>query len=79
VRESAKVVGVDRMMLETDSPYMSPEPVRKQKINEPALMVHTARFIAQLKGMGFEQFAEAVTRTSVDFYGLQGAARGRRG
>ncbi|MBN2593694.1 MAG: TatD family hydrolase, partial [Sedimentisphaerales bacterium] len=48
-REAAKIVPTDRLMLETDCPYMSPEPMRKQKINEPALMVHTARFLAVLK------------------------------
>ena len=37
-------------MVETDAPYMSPEPVRKQKPNEPALMVHTAKFLADLQG-----------------------------
>jgi TatD DNase family protein len=57
-------------MLETDCPYMSPEPMRKQKINEPALMVHTARFIAELKEMTPEDFADAVTATSKDFFGL---------
>ncbi|MFQ6036885.1 MAG: TatD family hydrolase, partial [Sedimentisphaerales bacterium] len=45
-RQAAKVVPVDRLMLETDSPYMSPEPMRKQKVNEPALMIHLAGFLA---------------------------------
>jgi TatD DNase family protein len=70
IREAAKFVGYDRMMLETDCPYMSPEPVRKQKTNEPAFMVQTARFIAELKGVGIEELAEAVTRTSEEFFGL---------
>jgi TatD DNase family protein len=43
-REAAKIVPTDRLMLETDCPYMSPVPMRNQKINEPDLMVHTARF-----------------------------------
>ncbi len=70
IREAAKFVGVERMMLETDCPYMSPEPLRKQRTNEPAFMVHTARFIAELKGVGIEELAEAVTRTSEEFFGL---------
>ena len=57
-------------MLETDSPYMSPEPVRKQKINEPALLIHTARFLAELKQMDLEDFAQAVTATTKAFFGL---------
>ena len=66
----AKMVPVDKLMLETDCPYMSPEPVRKQKINEPALMIHTARFLAELKEMPLADFAEAVTQTSKNFFGL---------
>ena len=69
-QEAARIVPVDRLMLETDSPYMSPEPMRKQKVNEPALMIHTARFLAELKQMDLEDFAEAVTATSKDFFAL---------
>jgi TatD DNase family protein len=69
-RESAMVVPTNRLMLETDCPYMSPEPMRKQKINEPALMVHTARFVAVLKEMDENDFARAVTATSKNFFGL---------
>ncbi len=69
-REAAKIVPTGRLMLETDCPYMSPEPVRKQKINEPALMVHTARFLAVLKEMDENDFARAVTATSKNFFGL---------
>ena len=70
VRQAAKSVPLDRLMLETDCPYMSPEPMRKQKINEPALLVHTARFLAELKGMDFENFCDAVTATSKAFFNL---------
>ena len=69
-RQAAKIVPTDRLMLETDCPYMSPEPMRKQKINEPALMIHTARFLAELKEMDEDEFARAVTATSKSFFGL---------
>jgi len=69
-QQAAKVVPLDRLMLETDCPYMSPEPMRKQKVNEPALMVHTAGFLAQLKGMEFADFARSVTATSKAFFSL---------
>jgi TatD DNase family protein len=69
-RRAAEVVPLDRLMVETDCPYMSPEPMRKQKINEPALMIHTARCLAELKGMDLADFAEAVTATSKVFFGL---------
>ncbi len=70
IRQAAKIVPVDRLMLETDSPYMSPEPMRKQKINEPALMLHTAKFLAELKGMDLPDFAAAVTAISKSFFNL---------
>jgi TatD DNase family protein len=70
IREAAQVVPMERMMVETDCPYMSPEPMRKQKINEPALMVHTAKRLAELKGMGLGDFAEAVTATSKAFFDI---------
>ncbi len=69
-REAAKLVPIDRLMIETDAPYMSPEPMRKQKVNEPALLVHTAKVVAELKGMEFTKFAEAVTATTKQFFGL---------
>jgi len=69
-RQAAKIVPADRLMLETDCPYMSPAPMRKQKINEPALMVHTARFLAELKEMDETDFARAVTAASKSFFGL---------
>ena len=69
-RQAAKIVPLDRLMLETDCPYMSPEPVRKQKINEPALMIHTARYLAQLKQTDFADFAQAVTATTKTFFAL---------
>ncbi|MCK4294342.1 MAG: TatD family hydrolase [Planctomycetes bacterium] len=67
-RRAVEVVSLDRLMLETDSPYMSPEPMRKQKINEPALMAHTAKFLAELKGLDLPAFAAAVTATSKAFF-----------
>ena len=70
IRRAAEIVPTDRLMLETDCPYMSPEPMRKRKINEPAFMVHTARHLAELKEMDPADFAEAVTKTSKSFFGL---------
>ena len=70
VREAAEVVPLDRLMLETDCPYMTPEPVRKQKVNEPALMIHTAKFLAELKGVSFEELAAAATATSLRFFNI---------
>ena len=69
-RDAAAAVPLDRLVLETDSPYLSPEPMRKQKTNEPALMIHTARFLAELKHMPLPDFAQAITATSRSFFNL---------
>ncbi len=69
-RQAAKIVPLDRLMLETDCPYMSPEPMRKQRTNEPALMFHTAKFLAELKQIPFDEFAEHTTDTARSFFNL---------
>jgi TatD DNase family protein len=69
-REAVKTVPLNRMMIETDCPYMSPEPMRKQKINEPALLVHTAKKIAELKGIDLETLAEQLEANTKEFFGI---------
>jgi TatD DNase family protein len=68
--EVARYVPLDRLMIETDSPYLSPEPMRKQKVNEPALLVHTAKFIAALKMIELDDFAKKITATTREFFSL---------
>lgn len=70
VQEAARNSPPDRVLIETDCPYLSPEPMRRQKTNEPALMVHTARFVAALRGMDLGPFAEAVTGNARRFFRL---------
>lgn len=69
IREAAIEQGLDRVMVETDAPYLSPEPVRG-RANEPAYVRHTANFCAELFGLKFEDFAEVATRNAVSFFGL---------
>jgi TatD DNase family protein len=69
-REVAKYVPLERLMIETDAPYLSPEPMRKQKVNEPALLIHTARFLAKLKEMELADFTEKVTATTKQFFSV---------
>ena len=73
-REVAKYVPLDRLMIETDAPYLSPEPMRKQKVNEPALLIHTARFIAGLRGMELAKFIDAAAITTTSFFSLPDAS-----
>jgi TatD DNase family protein len=70
LRDTARYVPRERIMVETDAPYLAPEPVRKIRPNEPALLVHTARFLADLRGESFDDFAAATTANAVRFFGL---------
>lgn len=57
VRESALVVPDDRILIETDSPFLAPVPLRGQP-NEPAFIAHTCEFLAKLRGSSADDFAE---------------------
>ncbi len=70
IQAAARYVPRDRMLIETDAPYLSPEPVRKIRPNEPALLVHTARFLADLRGEPYAEFAAATTANAVRFFRL---------
>lgn len=61
LREVAAAIPADRILVETDSPYLSPLPHRGQRPNEPALMIHTARCIAEARGETEEAFAAVTT------------------
>jgi TatD DNase family protein len=66
IREAAKQVPLDRMLIETDSPYLAPVPHRGKR-NEPAFVVNTAEAIAQLRGTTKEEIGE---KTTENFYTL---------
>jgi TatD DNase family protein len=69
LRDVVRAVPLDRLMVETDAPYLSPEPMRKQKINEPSLVVHTAAVVARMKGIGVEEVDRATTAVAEGFFG----------
>jgi TatD DNase family protein len=60
LRAVAAMVPDDRILSETDSPYLSPHPLRGKR-NEPANVVHTARTLADARGISYEQFAQQST------------------
>jgi TatD DNase family protein len=71
LRALAATIPVDRILIETDSPYLVPEPLRgKQKRNEPAYLVHTAECLAGLRGVGLEEFAAQTTANARRLFGL---------
>jgi TatD DNase family protein len=53
----------DRLLVETDAPWLTPEPVRKER-NQPAYVVHTARFVAERRGCTYEELDAAVEATA---------------
>jgi TatD DNase family protein len=63
LRLIAKTVPADRILVETDSPYLSPHPLRGKR-NEPANVVHTARVLAGVRGVSFEEFAGQTTENA---------------
>ena len=60
IQEAARYVPLDRLLVETDSPYLAPVP-KRGKPNEPAYVRHTAAFVAQLRGDSLENIAQATT------------------
>ena len=62
IREVAKKVPLDRLLVETDSPYLVPVPLRgSARRNEPAFVVRTAEFLAGLRALPLPELAEATT------------------
>jgi TatD DNase family protein len=57
----AREIPEDRLLVETDSPYLSPEPLRGKRPNEPARVQHTLRFLAKVRGVSAEYLADATT------------------
>lgn len=71
VQDVARRVPLERLLIETDSPYLAPVPYRGKR-NEPAYVSHVGRFIAQLRGIDDAALAQA---TSDNFFRLFGIAR----
>src|SRR5215210_4941803 len=70
--ETAKVLRLldeDRLLIETDAPYLSPQPFRG-KANAPRNVVHTARFVAERLGVEEEELATLTTRNARNLFGL---------
>jgi TatD DNase family protein len=72
IREAARLQGVEKLMVETDAPYLTPEPVRKEK-NEPAKVYHTAELLARELQMPLETFAARTTANARAFFNLPDA------
>ncbi len=78
IREAARITPIDRLLLETDAPYLAPIPYRGQR-NEPGYVTHVAKTIAEIRGISTEELAEKTTGNFKRLFGIgQGEASKNR-
>ena len=70
LRAAAAVVPLEKLLVETDCPFLTPVPHRGKR-NEPAMVVHTARFLADLNGVEFETLAAHTTQNFLDLFKIE--------
>lgn len=76
VQSAAKLIPIERLMVETDAPFLSPVPHRGDRPCRPWMVSATARFLADLRGEPFEIFHAAINANTERFFGIE-QARGR--
>lgn len=69
VRAAVEITPIDRILIETDSPYLAPVPFRG-KVNESALIVHTAQLVAEIKGISVDDLITASTENALHLFNL---------
>jgi TatD DNase family protein len=77
LREAARCVPADRILVETDAPYLAPVPVRGRRC-EPAFLIHTARVLADLRGVPIDSLEAAVEDNARRIFRLNESGRDRR-
>jgi TatD DNase family protein len=70
LREMVLQIPDDRLLIETDAPYLSPHPRRSQRPNSPALLPLTAACIAEVKGISVEELGELTTANAQRVFGM---------
>ncbi|MET0754089.1 MAG: TatD family hydrolase [Pyrinomonadaceae bacterium] len=73
LRDAAKVVPLEKLLIETDCPFLTPIPFRGKR-NEPSYVVHTARFLADFYEIELEKLANQTTKNFLDFFRINLAA-----
>lgn len=69
LRETVRYVPIERIVLETDCPFLSPNPFRGKR-NEPAFIEYTAKMVAELKGMSYEEVCNVTSENAERFFNL---------
>ena len=70
LQEAVKLIPMEQILLETDTPYLAPEPFRGKE-SEPAHVLQTAQKIAELKEISLDQVAQVTTANAETLFGLQ--------
>lgn len=73
LREVAKIVPASQLLIETDTPYLAPQS-RRGKRNEPAYLVETAQFIADVQQIPVEHLAQTTYQNACNFFGIKSGA-----
>ncbi|MFH1535872.1 MAG: TatD family hydrolase, partial [Patescibacteria group bacterium] len=69
LRETVKIIPLERILLETDSPFLAPQSRRGQR-NEPSAVKEIAELIAELKGISFEEVAAQTTQNAQKIFNI---------
>jgi len=69
LRSAVPIIPADRVLVETDAPYLAPIPNRGQR-NEPGFVVHTARVVAELRGVSYEELCRTTRANTLRLFGL---------
>ena len=70
LREIAAIIPADKLLIETDSPYLTPEPNRGRRPNTPANVVHTAECLAKVRGCSLSEIAKLTTTNACRLFGV---------
>lgn len=70
IQNVVKHVPLSSLLLETDCPYLTPEPYRGQR-NEPAYIVHTAKKVAEIKGLAWEEVAAVTAQNTLNLFRIK--------
>jgi TatD DNase family protein len=66
--DAAATAPLERLLVETDAPYLTPQKVRKHR-NQPAFVTHTARFVAERRGMSYEELERQLELNAAELFG----------
>jgi TatD DNase family protein len=73
IQDVALRAPLSSLLLETDAPYLTPEPHRGKR-NEPSFIINTAKKVAQIKGLPWEEVADVTARNAINLFGIKASS-----